>query len=175
MDNMILNLLALVSFILVIKYIWYPIMLSVFRDKMFNNRLKYRNYFYDNKLDMNSIAYKSTYDYINNIIRYVEDYSFIDMMYKLYLLNKHKIILEEIQDKTENELSELSEKDKEFVLKLRQEISDYLFFHILRTSIFAIICIIFVIGYMIIGTIFKKFRKPKDFWTSEKLSFIVSN
>lgn len=73
---------------------------------------------------------------------------------------------------TENELSELSKKDKEFVLKLRKEISDYLFFHILRTSLFAVICIIFVIGYMIIGTIFSK---PKDFWTSEKLSFIVSN
>ena len=172
MDNMILNLLALIIFILVIKYIWYPIMLSVFRDRLFNIRLKYRNYFYDNKLDMNSVAYKSTYDYINNTIRYVEDYSFIDMMYKLYLLNKHKVILEEIQDKTEKELSELSIKDKEFVLKLRREVSDYLFFHILRTSLFAIICIIFAIGYMIIGTIFSK---PKDFWTSEKLSFIVSN
>lgn len=173
MDNIILNLFAFISFILVIKYIWYPIMLSAFRDKMFSIRLSYRDYFYDNKLAMDTIAYKSTYDYINNTIRYVEDYSFLDMIYKLHLLSKHKDIIKEIQDNTKNELVELSQKDKEFVMNIRKEISEYLVFHILRTSFIAIFLTIFLTIYFIIVSVF---RKPETIsLSSDKLSYIVSN
>ena len=173
MDKVILNLLAFISFILVIKYVWYPIMLSAFRDKMFSLRLNYRDYFYNNKLDMDTIAYKSTYDYINNTIRYVEDYSFIDMVYKLYLLKKHNEILKEVQAKTKNDLAELSQQDKDFVMNIRNEVSKYLVFHILRTSFIAIFLIIFFIIYSIIISVF---RIPKNIsLSSEQLSYIVSN
>lgn len=173
MDNIILNLFALISFILIIKYIWYPIMVSAFKDKMFSIRLEYRDHFYNNNIDMNTIAYKSTYDYINNIIRYAENYSFFELIYKLYLLNKHQDIMKEIQATIDNELSELSEKDKEYVIKVRKDISDYLLFHIIRTSFMAVLFMVFIIIYTIIVSIFR--IPKKTYLSSEQISYIVSH
>lgn len=173
MDNVILNLFALLSFIIVIKYIWYPIMLSAFRDKMFSIRLSYRDYFYNKNLDTENTSYTSTYDYINNIIRYVEDYSFVDMLYKLYLLNKHKDILKDIENNINNDLQELSSEDREFVINIRKEISDYLLLHIIRTSFIAIFLMIIMIIYIVFISIFK--RPKKIYIPSEQLSYIVSN
>lgn len=169
-EVVVLNLISIVLFIVAIKFIYYPIIVSAFRDTLFDMRLKLRNYFFDNELDMDMPIYRNTYDYINNTIRYIENYSFLNFIFQIHLLNKHPHIIEEYKKDIENSMDELSEEHRAFIKDIRSIVAIQFISHVIRTSFIAIFLSFILIIYNAINSLFAKEKKLTV--SSEELGYI---
>jgi hypothetical protein len=160
MINLILFGFNIILIIVIWKVILRSSILGHFRDKLFDQREKIREYYIANKIPLEDETYKNIRDLINGHLRFTEDMSFTQVIHFASKIESDDDLKSYLKNQTDAKFKSDNQDLSKFLEESRTKSSRILFNYMILSSpalIMLLFCVsLFYVPFLILSAITKK-------------------
>lgn len=185
MINVILFGLNIIITILLWRFVIKPSILDYFRDKLFDQRERIRDYYINNKIGLDDKTYISLRDLINGHLRFTEEMSFTQVIHFSYKIERNEELKLYLRTHTGKSFYTDDVELKKFIENSRVISSRILFNYMILSSPILLILLgiisLWYVPYLIICSVKKKITGKLNYFlavyihTSRYLSKYIKN